>query len=88
MNDHRVLNRFLHYPQNTPSRIKKAWGVLLHHRKALPTDEMARCASSLYGFKKSSVQELLGWYWPNRFPLRNRNVNSGLRFLGYDVRPT
>jgi len=89
MNDRRVLDRFMNHPNNSTANVKMAWSTLLHgHLKALPTDEMAACASRLYGFKRSSVQELLGWYFPKRFPLRNQNVNAGLRFLGYDVQPT
>ena len=88
MNDGRVLARFLGDPRNSTRKVRKAWDKLLHgNLKAFPTDEMTECASLLYGFKRSSVQELLGWYSPKRFPLRNRNVNAGLRFLGYDVRP-
>jgi hypothetical protein len=85
MNDARVRNRFLRSPKNTTKKIQKAWALLLHNDRALPTDQMTACARSLYGFKKSSVQELLGWYRPKQFPLRNVNVDSGLRFLGYDV---
>lgn len=88
MADRRVLTRFLNHPRNTTANIKNAWRTLLHGRKALPTAEMDACASQLWGFKRSSVQELLGWYLPSRFPLRNRNVNAGLRFLGYDVQAT
>jgi PLD-like domain len=88
MGDNRVLNRFLKHPRNTTKNVREAWrGLLYGHHKTLPTDEMAACASSLFGFKRSSVQELLGWYWPAKFPLRNLNVDSGLRFLGYDVGP-
>ena len=83
--DARVRERFLRSPKNTTKKIRKAWSLLLHNDLALPTDQMTVCARSLYGFKKSSVQELLGWYRPKQFPLRNVNVDSGLRFLGYDV---
>ncbi len=66
-------------------KIRKAWALLLHNDRTLPTDQMTACARSLFGFKRSSVQELLGWYRPKQFPLRNVNVDSGLRFLGYGV---
>jgi len=87
MGDKRVLNRFLNHPLNTPKNIRKSWSALLHSPNIPPTEEMTSCADSLFGFKRSSVQELLGWYRPDEFPLRNRNVNAGLRFLGYEVRP-
>jgi phospholipase D-like protein len=86
MNDRRVLDRFLRSPTNTTDRVKRAWATLLHSTEGAPTEEMTACASSLFGFKRSSVQELMGWYQPNTFPLRNQNVNAGMRFLGYDVR--
>jgi hypothetical protein len=89
MGDGRVLSRFLQHPKNTTANVRQAWSTLLHgHKKAQPTAEMDSCALRLWGFKRSSVQELLGWYWPTRFPLRNGNVNAGLRFLGYNVRQT
>jgi len=87
MGDPRVRNRFLQ-PSNNPIRnIRNAWQTLLHgHNSELPTNEMSACASALFGFKRSSVQELLGWYLPMRFPIRNLNVNAGLRFLGFNIR--
>ncbi len=88
LRDGRVRNKFLRHPGNTTRTVKKVWSMLLHgHKKALPTDEMAECARTLFGFKRSSVQELLGWYLPKKFPIRNLTVNAGLRFFGYDVRP-
>jgi hypothetical protein len=84
MGDRRVLNRFLR--GNTIATVRNAWAKLIFGAdKDLPIDEMSECASVLYGFKRSSVQELLGWYMPTRFPLRNRNVNAGMRFLGFDT---
>ncbi len=86
MGDPRVLNRFL--DNNRIAQIRKGWSTLIGaSKKDLPIDEMSECAEMLYGFKRSSVQELLGWYAPAKFPLRNRNVNAGMRFLGFDTRP-
>jgi hypothetical protein len=51
------------------------------------TERMSLCASRLFGFKKSSVQELLGFFAPKDYPLRNATVNAGLRFFGFDVKP-
>jgi hypothetical protein len=35
---------------------------------------------------KAAIQETLGYYDPDKYPLRNANTNAGLRFLGYDVK--
>jgi hypothetical protein len=86
MGDARVRDRFLKHPQNSIAIVRDAWSLLLHSNNRLPTGEMAACAEALYGFKRSGVQELLGWYKPNDFPLRNQNTNAGMRFLGYSVR--
>ena len=47
---------------------------------------MADCERRLSSFGKSTVQELIGFNYPGRYPLRNLNTNCGLRFFGYDVR--
>lgn len=82
MNDGRVLTRFL--ANNSTPTVRSAWKELLHG-SAPVTARMSLCAGKLYGFKRSSVQELLGFFAPDEYPLRNANVNAGLRFLGFDV---
>ncbi len=82
MQDARVRNRVLQY--NTIRNITKAWAYLLHGTAPVP-ERMSSCAGTLFGFKRSGVQELLGWFRPNDFPIRNANTNAGMRFLGYDV---
>lgn len=82
MNDGRFRTRFL--ANNSTSTIRSAWKELLHG-SAPVTERMSLCAGKLHGFKRSSVQELLGFYAPDVYPLRNANVDSGLKFLGFDV---
>lgn len=82
LKDARVRDRFLN--NNTPATIRIAWRDLLHGRGLL-TEKMSICASRLFGFKRSCVQELLGFFEPHKYPLRNANVNAGLRYLGFDV---
>jgi hypothetical protein len=36
-------------------------------------------------FGTSSVQELLGSYYPDEYPIRNSNSDAGIRFFGYRV---
>jgi hypothetical protein len=82
MNDKRVKLRVLE--GNSVHRIRSAWYDLFYASSPLP-ERMSTCATLLFGFKRSSVQELLGWYDPLQYPIRNANTNAGMRFLGYDV---
>lgn len=47
---------------------------------------LAEADRLLFGVSKSALQEIVGFNEPHKFPLRNRNTNAGLRFLGYQVR--
>jgi hypothetical protein len=81
----RNLSRFLKGRGNDLATVRKSWSDLVHGSDGL-TFRMNNCKSALFGFGKAATQELLGYYDPSRFPLRNRNTNAGLRFLGYDVK--
>jgi hypothetical protein len=48
-------------------------------------ERMQACNDTLRFFGTSSVQELLGWFYPERYPIRNNNSDAGLRFLGFRV---
>lgn len=76
--------RFLNPENNNIRTIRKAWFVLLHDDGDLQV-RMTNCRDMLRWFGKSSVQELLGFYFPKKYAIRNSNVNAGLRFFGYDV---
>lgn len=76
--------RFLNRKNNKFKTIKDAWVMLLHGNEDLQV-RMTKCRDSLKYFGNSSVQELLGFYNPSEYPIRNSNVNAGLRFFGYDV---
>ena len=76
--------RFLNPDNNNVKTIRNAWNILLHGSEDLQV-RMTKCRDMLNWFGNSSVQELLGFYFPNKYPIRNSNVNAGLRFLGYDV---
>ena len=83
MHDERVKRRVLE--NNDYRTIRDAWKDLLYGSAQLP-ERMSSCAARLFGFKRSGVQELLGWYDSTEYPIRNANTNAGMRFLGYDVR--
>lgn len=70
---------------NSKDTIRAAWNRLLHGSGTIAA-KMTWCSGSLRHFGKSCAQELLGYYYPRQFPLRNQNVNAGLRFLGYPVK--
>lgn len=76
--------RFLNPQNNKIKTIRNAWFVLLHSDEDLQV-RMRKCRDMLKWFGNSSVQELLGFYYPQKYPIRNSNVNAGLRFFGYYV---
>jgi hypothetical protein len=82
MNDARQRNRFL--TNNSAKSVKQAWTNLLYGKQPL-LERRSMCAESLFSFKRSSVQELLGFYDPRTYPIRNLPVNAGLRFFGFDI---
>jgi hypothetical protein len=76
--------RFLNSQNNNLLTIKDSWNYLLHGDGPLQ-HRMTICKSKLKFFGRSSIHELLGFYKPTEYPLRNTNSNAGLRFFGYDV---
>lgn len=78
--------RFLNSRNNSYKNIIKEWKNLLHNSNLSIEEKMERCNKNLNYFGKSAIQELLSWYFPNKYPVINRNSNSSLKFFGYDVR--
>ncbi len=76
------MKKFLNPINNDLETIRSAWKDLIHGGDK-PEQRMQRCNASLRFFGTSSVQELLGWYYPDEFPIRNGNSDAGLRFWGY-----
>lgn len=74
--------QFLQAPQNTIEAIRKAWSELLFG-EGNEERRILRCQEMLYNFGPSSTQELLGCFYPDKYPLKNTNVDAGLRFFGY-----
>jgi hypothetical protein len=79
-----IRYKFLNPENNELEAIRKAWKILLHG-KGKVEERMQECDDALHFFGTSSVQELLGWYYPDDYPIRNSNSDAGLRFLGYRV---
>lgn len=83
-----VLNkkRFLNPRNNTIDMIINEWKKLLHSRKLTIEGRMEECNNNLNYFGKSAIQELIAWYYPDKYSVINRNSNSGLKFFGYNVK--
>lgn len=69
--------------KNNLSKLRESLYTLLHSSESLPI-RFIKC-SALKNFKESSMYEMLGLYYPDKYPLINNNSLSGLRFFGYDV---
>jgi hypothetical protein len=82
----RQLNKFkfLQPRNNDIGKIRSAWKELLFGGDSVEK-RMQNCDASLHSFGPSSVQELLGWFFPEAFPIRNTNSDAGLRFFGFRV---
>jgi len=82
----RQLNKFkfLQPQNNSIDSIRKSWRRLLHGKES-EQDRIDKCNSELRFFGTSSIQELLGWYFPNKYPLKNGNSDAGLRFFGFHI---
>jgi len=57
----------------------------LVHGEGDTVDRIRSSVSRLKYFGLSSAQELLGFYYPDVYPLRNGNSNAGLRYFGFNV---
>lgn len=76
--------RFLNPQNNNLKTVKKTFKILLHGNGPIE-ERMELCNQSLRYFGKSSIKELVAWYFPDKYPIMNRNTNSGLKFFGYDI---
>lgn len=79
-----VKSKFLNLRNNDTETIRKAWRDLLYGRAPLQV-KMTECKKTLQSFGRSSIHELLGFFSPDKYPIRNRNSSAGLRFFGYKV---
>lgn len=75
---------FLNPNNNKITKIRTAWRNLLYGDSPLQA-RMSDCKNTLKYFGRSSIHELLGYFKPYEYPLRNTNSSAGLRFFGYDV---
>ncbi len=78
--------RFTNPVNNKIEVIRTEWNNLLHNNSIELNERMATCDRKLRFFGKSAIRELIGWYFPEKYPIINRNSNSGMRFFGYDIK--
>ena len=75
-------DKFIKY--NNRDTVISAWKQLLF-TGVITKSKIDEAIKSLRCFGKSSAQELVGWYYPQKYPLMNSNSDCGMRFFGYDV---
>lgn len=82
----RQLNKFkfLNNRNNSIETVRAAWSDLLFG-SGTEEQRIRSCDGRLRFFGTSSIQELLGCFYPEQYPLRNSNSDSGLKFFGFEV---
>jgi hypothetical protein len=69
---------------NSLSKLRYSLDILVNGKQLLPA-RMTEC-NKLKGLGSSSMNEIIGFTYPNQYPLINKNSNSGLRFFGYQIK--
>lgn len=76
--------KFLNPQNNNLNDIRDCWYQLLHTGK-IDSSKIKYVTDRLHFFGLSSIYELIGWYYPDRYPLMNKNSHCGMRFFGYTI---
>ena len=81
------INRtqFQNPANNKLSDIRKYWNLLLHTGN-ITGQQVLTVNANLKNFGFSAIQELIAWYYPDKYPMINGNSNCGMRFFGYDIK--
>lgn len=78
------IKRFLN--NNPLAEIKKNWEILLHtYLDKITQKEIDEVQNNLKYFGSSAVQELIAWYYPEKYPMMNSNSDCGMKFFGYEI---
>ncbi len=81
------IRKVLNSRNNSKGAIRNALITLAD--PAIPIQRRLRDASTtVFGLGRAAVQELVAFNEPGKYPFRNGNSNAGLRFFGYDVKPS
>ena len=76
--------KFLNPQNNSINDIRECWQQLLHSG-SIDSSKIKYVTDRLSNFGLSSIYELIGWYYPNKYPLMNNNSHCGMRFFGYTI---
>ncbi len=79
-----IKTKFLNPNNNKLEDIKKNWNKLLNGGN-ITTTKISEVIKNLRSFGPSSAQELIGWYYPDTYPMMNTNSDCGMRYFGYKV---
>ena len=71
--------------ENKLSDVKKAINTLVNEHE-LPLPQRFKECSQIKGIGPSIMNELLGFCYPDKYPLINKRSNSGLKFFGYKIK--
>ncbi|GGM48551.1 hypothetical protein GCM10007088_03990 [Porphyromonas pasteri] len=70
--------------ENDPRTIAKAWNRLIQ-APSINSQLIEEVIGEIKYFGRSSACELIAWYYPEKYPMINRNSESGMRFFGYTI---
>jgi len=70
--------------ENDPRTIAKAWNRLIQ-APSINSQLIEEVIGEIKYFGRSSACELIAWYYPEKYPMINRNSESGMRFFGFDI---
>ena len=70
--------------ENDPRSIARAWNKLIN-APFINAQLIEEVIGEIKNFGRSSACELIAWYYPEKYPMINRNSESGMRFFGFDI---
>lgn len=70
--------------ENDPRSIARAWNRLIQ-APSINAQLIEEVIGEIKSFGRSSACELIAWYYPEKYPMINRNSESGMRFFGFDI---
>ena len=70
--------------ENDPRSIASAWNRLIE-APSINSQLIEEVIGEIKHFGMSSACELIAWYYPEKYPMINRNSESGMRFFGYTI---
>lgn len=70
--------------ENDPRSIARVWNRLIQ-APSINSQLLNEVIGEIKHFGMSSACELIAWYYPEKYPMINRNSESGMRFFGYTI---